>query len=51
MHERSAPNETALCSARTALSGPIVTRAISLDRNRAPSLICIAASMVCVYTG
>ena len=49
--ERSAPSATALCRARTADSGPIVTETISSTWTSPPSRICIAASMPCVSNG
>src|ERR687894_361579 len=49
--ERSAPSETALWSARVALSGPIDTATISSTWTAPPSLICIAASIACVSYG
>src|SRR3954451_14467494 len=49
--ERSAPRETALCSARTAVSGPIVTATTSSTSRAPPSLSCMAASMAWVSNG
>ena len=40
-----------MCSARTAVSGPIVTATISSTGTAPPSLICIAASIACVSYG
>ncbi len=49
--ERSAPSATALCRARTAESGPIVTATTSSTGIAPPSLICMAASMAWVSKG
>ena len=49
--ERSAPSDTALCSARTAVSGPIVTATTSSTSTAPPSLSCMAASIACVSNG
>jgi hypothetical protein len=49
--ERSAPSDTALWSARTALSGPIDTAMTSSTGTSPPSLICMAASIACVSKG
>ena len=43
--------ETALCSARTAVSGPIVTATTSSTSTAPPSLSCIAASIAWVSNG
>ena len=49
--ERSAPSDTALWSARTAVSGPMVTAMTSSTSIEPPSFSCMAASMACVSKG